>query len=82
MSPDWIIACIAGGGFVFEVWRRWRKFDRGFQTFLNDWHGSPARPGVAAKAGVMERLELIELAQVDNRTEITQVNARLKRRGL
>jgi hypothetical protein len=82
MDPDWIIACVASGGVAFEAWRRWRKFDRSFQVFLTDWHGYGARPGVSAKAGVMERLELIELAQIDNRAEIAQMNTRLKGRGL
>lgn len=89
MLAEWIVAGAAAGGIVFEVWRRLRKFDRGLQRFLADWNGTPGRPGVAPRAGVLERLSMIEVAQVDNRAqisdtrvEITDINRRLKERGL
>lgn len=56
MVAEWVSAGAVVCGVAFEAWRRWRKFDRGFQTFLNDWNGKPARPGVAEVKGVMERL--------------------------
>lgn len=46
---------ILGG---FAVWLR--KLMRRLDNLLEDWNGSPARPGVPRRAGVMERLEKIE----------------------
>lgn len=82
MSPDWILAAIAGGGVAFEALRRLRKIDRGLSRFQADWFGEDARPGVDRKPGVLERLDLIEVAQVDNRSEIADINTRLKGLGL
>ena len=42
----------------FSVWLR--KLMRRLDNLLEDWNGSPARPGVPRRAGVMERLEKIE----------------------
>lgn len=42
----------------FAVWLR--KLMRRLDNLLEDWNGSPARPGVPRRAGVMERLEKIE----------------------
>ena len=42
----------------FGVWLR--KLMRRLDNLLEDWNGSPARPGVPRRAGVMERLEKIE----------------------
>lgn len=43
----------------FGVWLR--KLMRRLDNLLEDWNGSPARPGVPRRAGVMERLEKIEM---------------------
>ena len=47
--------CVLAG---FGVWLR--KLMRRLDNLLEDWNGSPARPGVPRRAGVMERLEKIE----------------------
>lgn len=33
---------------------------RKVNDFLDDWRGEPARPGVKARPGVMQRIEAIE----------------------
>lgn len=42
------------------VARPLRKLVRDNAEFREDWYGQPARPGVAAQSGVMERLSRIE----------------------
>ena len=75
------IMAIAGGA-SFGSFRVLRRFERKFGEFQQDWNGTAERPGVPRRAGVMERLELIELSQVDNRAQISEINQRLVRRGL
>jgi hypothetical protein len=36
-----------------------RMFDK-VDEFIDDWRGTPARPGVSGRSGVMERLDNIE----------------------
>lgn len=38
---------------------------RPLRGFLRDWAGEPARPGVARKAGVMERLSAVDNLSAD-----------------
>lgn len=45
------------GGFL--VARAWRVTGR-VRRFLDDYEGAPARPGVDARPGVMERLQTVE----------------------
>ena len=46
---------------AFFVWRKGiRPRLHRTRDFLDDWSGTPARPGVKARPGVMERLESIE----------------------
>ena len=51
-------------GMVRWLTRTARQIDQ----LLEDWNGAPARPGVQARPGVMERLEKIEAA-LETRTE-------------
>ena len=51
-------AVVAG---VVTVVRRVGPVVQRAVRFFDDWHGSPARPGVAARPGVMERLAELEV---------------------
>lgn len=54
-----------------------RKLARQNDEFREDWYGRPARPGVPAEPGVMERLSNIE-HKVDNLPDrVTRVEQRL-----
>lgn len=48
------------GGAAWRAWRPARRAWRSLTRMLEDWHGSPERPGVPRRAGVMERLEALE----------------------
>lgn len=45
---------------VVKVGRPARRGCRRIEEFLEDWFGSPARPGQPARPGVMERLAAVE----------------------
>ena len=56
-----VVAVVCGAGFA--LWRVLRAVARLVATvddFRDDWRGSPARPGVPAQPGVMERMATIE----------------------
>ena len=70
MSAAWLTAlsalAAAIGGVLWWLLRQaWHLLSRTMR-FLDDWAGEPARPGVEARPGVMERLRAVEvkLAQV------------------
>lgn len=50
------VALAAIGVVGRKLWRIFRRIDH----FMDDWFGEPARPGVAARPGVMERLCSVE----------------------
>lgn len=50
----------AGLTFLFVVFRRVLGLLSKVHDVLDDWNGTPARPGVPEKPGVMVRLEAIE----------------------
>lgn len=60
-------------GAAYEVIKIAKRFDRKFDEFQSDWNGTEARPGVPGRAGVMERLSLIEVAQTDTRHRLDEV---------
>lgn len=74
LDPFAIAGVIASGlGLLFilaRIWRRVRALAQRVEDFLEDWNGTPARPGVPARAGVMARLERVEerLARVEHET--------------
>ncbi|MGW2511259.1 hypothetical protein ACWC0A_17870 [Streptomyces scopuliridis] len=67
----WSLAAAAVAAALGLLWRMTRGVRRivtRVDEFVDDWNGSPPRPGVAARAGVMERLDGIEdrLANVEH----------------
>ena len=76
MSAFWTTAAAAAVActslvtlLVWFVVRGWRLLKR-FTRFLDDYEGTPERPGVPARPGVMERLLLIELLVGDVHYEL------------
>ena len=55
-----VSTAVVGSGAIATAGHFARKFTRKVDTFLADWNGEPARPGVPEKRGVMVRLEAIE----------------------
>lgn len=55
-----LVALAAGGGVAWRAIRPLRHVAQSFEEFLDDWRGTVGRPGVAARPGVMERLDGIE----------------------
>lgn len=56
----WIASAGAASGVLLVVGRRVVRALRRVSLFLGDWEGTPARPGVAERPGVMTRLAGIE----------------------
>ena len=52
----WVVALVVVWGLIKKVWPLLRKLG----DFLDDVAGEPARPGVPARAGLMERVQRIE----------------------
>lgn len=52
----WFTCLVTLGGFIVAT----LKFGRKFVNMLDDWSGESARPGVAHRPGVMERLAGLE----------------------
>jgi hypothetical protein len=63
---------------VVGVWasaRKLAKYLRPFRDFLSDWNGEPARPGVARKPPVMERLAALDEGQLHIIDRLRRVEA-------
>lgn len=73
----WIDALIAAAaavtalGVLWRAVRGLRRFGRRVEDFLGDWFGEPERPGVAAKPGVMARLENVETDMATIKKELS-----------
>ena len=52
----WGVGIVVVWGLIKKVWPLLKKLS----DFLDDVAGEPARPGVAARAGLMERVQRIE----------------------
>jgi len=52
----WVVGIVVVVGLIKKVWPLLRKMG----DFLDDVAGEPARPGVPARAGLMERVQRIE----------------------
>lgn len=76
--PDWVADLSVGGALAFGVIvfaaltvvvRLWKPLRR-FGHLLDDMAGEPARPGVPARAGLMERVAAVEGATWTIRSEV------------
>ncbi|WP_129308006.1 hypothetical protein [Streptomyces sp. L2] len=59
----WSLGAVAIAGALALVWRvvqTVHRIARRVDDFVDDWQGVPARPGVAERPGVMDRLDRIE----------------------
>ncbi|MFJ1664791.1 hypothetical protein ACIOK4_00090 [Streptomyces bottropensis] len=59
----WSLAAVAVAGLITLVWRAVRGARRivdRMDDLADDWNGTPERPGVPARLGVMARLHRIE----------------------
>ncbi|MCZ4604762.1 hypothetical protein O3S80_13625 [Streptomyces sp. Lzd4kr] len=59
----WSVASVAIAGALALAWRMIRgvvRILRRMDDLADDWTGTPARPGVPERAGVMARLDQIE----------------------
>lgn len=45
---------------IIPVWKKFRKFIKGWDLFMRDWQGEPDAPGRDAVPGVMDRLNNID----------------------
>lgn len=68
VTDDWWfkwLTIIAAVGAALAVLHRWVMrplvdLMRAVRLFLEDWHGTPARPGVPGRLGAMQRLAQLE----------------------
>lgn len=63
-------AAVATFALLGVIARLLWRLGRGLGQMLEDWRGQPARPGVPAKPGVMERLAQVEENLTDIRHEV------------
>lgn len=68
----WSVAAVAiasAAGVAWKLRRSWRRMEKGVEEFVADWRGTPARPGVRARPGMMGRMSTLEevTQQVDRR---------------
>lgn len=75
-----ITVLVIAGGALWEVIKVVRRIEKKFAHFQEDWEGTAGRPGVAPRAGVMERLAVIEVTQSDTNTRIEELRAEVKGR--
>jgi hypothetical protein len=78
------VATAASIGLTAIVWlgrRVWKMVKRGSQ-FLDDYEGTPARPGVAARPGVMQRLHNQDVALASIGTKVEAIQAEMPKNGV
>lgn len=75
-----VLGTVSAG--CYELLKTTRRTAKKFDQFAEDWNGTDERPGVPRRPGVMERLELIEIHQVDQASETKALSARMEKHGL
>lgn len=77
----WTAAGLGIIGLVTALWKlgavMWRGL-RKVNDFLDDWRGAPARPGISARPGAMERLSNVETSVSNNTAQVTLVSRRVQ----
>lgn len=61
-------------GIIFTIVKKIKPWLDALRNFFEDWNGLPARPGVEAKPGVMERLATLE----DIHSGMTEIKEEVK----
>lgn len=93
--PQWLVDLTASspylGGIIVGVslvlaaiawaWKQLKPPTKGIEHFLEDWNGEPARPGVPAKLGMMQRMENIETSQANTETHQTKTDLWFEKYG-
>lgn len=65
------LVAVAGAGALLWRWTRGlRRVAQRAEDFIDDWQGTPQRPGVPARPGVMERLDVMERDLAAVRAEV------------
>lgn len=63
-DPNFLFGLVGALGVlapgIIAIWRWCRRMSRQWGSFLEDWQGEAARPGVPPRLGVMERLAEVE----------------------
>lgn len=80
------IGGIAGGAIALSTLgafaiTRFKRIGKRMDEFMEDWHGSPARPGVASRPGVMERLSHQDVALGEIRDRVVAVEGEMRTNG-
>jgi hypothetical protein len=82
MDISWSVAIdpLAIAVVGYGVIRVGRRIDHALTSFRKDWEGEPGRPGFPPRAGVMERLAVIEVAQVETLHRVDEIAQQLEDR--
>ena len=69
----WLIAFAALSAALWAMTRPFRRAAKGFEQFLEDWHGVPERPGFDAIPGIPERLRQLERNAREDREKLKEI---------
>ncbi|MDG9705534.1 hypothetical protein [Streptomyces sp. DH37] len=77
----WSLALVAIAALAGLLWRgvaALRRLIRRIDYLVDDWTGTPARPGVPARPGAMERIGSIEetMGRMDERLQVVEHEVR------
>jgi hypothetical protein len=70
-----LAAATASAAGAWASARKLVKYMKPFRDFLTDWNGEPARPGVARRPPVMERLRNLDDGQLHIIDRLVRVEA-------
>lgn len=76
-----IVTFLIAVAALVMLFKKLKPFLDGLRNFLDDWAGTEARPGVAKRPGVMERLDNIEQQLDTADVKLTETNKQLKPNG-
>lgn len=65
-----LAAIVTAVGVLWKVAVSGRRLVKSLGQFLGDWTGEPARPGHAARPGIPQRLERLEVGQAEIRQQL------------
>lgn len=68
-----LLAFAALSAALWAMTRPFRRAAKGFEQFLEDWHGVPERPGFDAIPGIPERLRRLERNAREDRRRLEEI---------